>query len=74
MTSGRRRLEDTAVGCRSLAEDDRGRAEAMMNPHMRTTLERSAEAWAARAKLLDRLENSFNERVAAHGRSVARAQ
>jgi hypothetical protein len=46
----------------------------MMNPHMRTTLERSAEAWAARAKLLDRLENSFNERVAAHGRSVARAQ
>ena len=67
MTSGRRRLEDTAEGCRALAEDDRGRASAMENPHMRATLERSAHTWAARARLLDRLETSLNERAAANG-------
>lgn len=72
MTSARRRAEDTADGCRSLAENDRVRATAMINPHMRTSLERSADAWAARAKLLQRLETRFNERVASG--SVAAAQ
>ena len=71
MTSGRRKLEDTAEGCRSLAEDDRARATAMINPHMRASLERSAEAWTVRAKLLERLERNFNERIAAGGHSMA---
>lgn len=74
MTSARRRVENTAEGCRSLAEDDRIRATAMINPHMRASLERSADAWTARAKLLDRMEASFNERLAANGRSIAPAQ
>lgn len=71
MTSGRRKLEDTAQGCRCLAEDDRLRATAMINPHMRAALERSAEAWTERAKLLERLERNFNERIAASGPSTA---
>jgi hypothetical protein len=65
VTSGRRRPEDTAQGCRSLAENDRGRAAAVAGEHMRATLERSADAWAARAQLLDRLETSFNARIEA---------
>lgn len=74
MISARRRVENTAAGCRSLAEDDRIRATAMINPRMRASLERSADTWTARAKLLDRLEASFNERLAANGRSIAPAQ
>jgi hypothetical protein len=74
VTSGRRRLEDTAGGCRSFAQDDRARATSTINPRMRATLERSAEAWTARAKLLDRLEANFNDRVAANDRSVVPPQ
>lgn len=74
MTSGRRRLEDTAGGCRSLAQDDRARATSTINQRMRATLERSAEAWTARAKLLDRLEANFNDRAAANDRSVVPPQ
>lgn len=69
MISARRKTEDTAEGCRSLAQNDRARAAQMVNPHMRASLERSAEAWTARAKLLDRLETNFNQRVAMQGRS-----
>jgi hypothetical protein len=58
-----RKREDTAEGCRELAEGDRARAaDAGGSGHMRDTLERSAEAWGARAKLLDRLEKSFSAR------------
>jgi len=32
---------------------------------MRAVLERSAHAWSARARLLDRLEKDFTERAAA---------
>lgn len=74
MTSARRRVEDTAEGCRSLAEDDRARAAAMINPQMRASHERSASAWTARAKLLERLETGFNERIAANRRSTAAVQ
>lgn len=74
MTSAHRRAEDTAEGCRSLAQDDRARAKAMINLHMRATLERSAEAWSARAKFLGRLERNFEERVAAHSRSIKEAR
>ena len=34
---------------------------------MRGTLERSADAWASRAELLDRLETNFNARAEAYG-------
>ena len=72
MTSARRRPEDSAEGCRSLAANDRTRASAAVNPQMRATLERSAEAWSARAQLLDRLATNFNERIAAHDQLLAK--
>ena len=64
MTSRRRRPEDSAEGCRELEQADRLRAAATPNAHARESLERSAEAWNARAALLDRLETSFNKRAA----------
>lgn len=60
----RKKREDTAEGCRTLAEDDRGRAAANPNEHMRRSLQHSADAWAARARLLDRLQASFQARAA----------
>jgi hypothetical protein len=74
VTSGKRRLEDTAEGCRSLAENDRSRADAALNAHMRASLERSADAWSARAKLLESLQARFHARVAAGDRSMAPTQ
>ena len=74
MTSPRRRPEDTAEGCACLAANDRVRAAEMVNPHMRVFHERSAHAWIAMAALLERLERSFNERLAVNGRSPAPAQ
>ena len=61
----RRRPEDTAAGCRTMADDDRARAAAMGSDRMRFRLERSADAWTARADLLQRLERSFNARATA---------
>jgi len=55
--------EDTAEGCRSLARADRARAVAASSAHMRNSLQRSAEAWATRANLLQRLDKSFNARA-----------
>jgi hypothetical protein len=52
--SGKR--EDSAAGCRSLASDDRDRAEDSDSDRMRFRLACSAEAWTNRAELLDRLE------------------
>ena len=52
----RRKPEDSAEGCRLLASDDRARAEQSDSAHMRFRLACSAEAWTARAELLDRLE------------------
>jgi hypothetical protein len=51
-----RKLEDSAAGCRSLASDDRDRAEQSDSDRMRFRLACSAEAWTNRAELLDRLE------------------
>lgn len=48
--------EDSAAGCRSLASDDRDRAEHSDSDRMRFRLACSAEAWTNRAELLDRLE------------------
>jgi hypothetical protein len=63
MTPSRRKLEDSADGCRAFAASDRERASATANTHIRATFERSAEAWSVRADLLDRLEQSFNARA-----------
>ena len=52
----KRKPEDTADGCRLLASDDRARAEESVSAHMRFRLACSAEAWTARAELLDRME------------------
>ena len=48
--------ENTADGCRSMAQDDRDRAQESDSDRMRFRLACSAEAWTARADLLDRLE------------------
>jgi hypothetical protein len=65
MSSSRRKPEDSADGCRALAESDRERASATNNIHIRATFKRSAEAWSARASLLERLEVSFDAPSAA---------
>ena len=67
--SRRRRPEDTADGCRALAEADRTRAADVTSEHMRGSLERSAESWGKRANLLDRLEGSFSARAEAHAQA-----
>jgi hypothetical protein len=61
----RRKPEDTAEGCRRLAHDDRSRAAGSASEHIRRSLEGSADAWIARAALLQRLEASFNARAEA---------
>jgi hypothetical protein len=60
MSLSRRKPEDSADGCRAFAASDRERASATVNTYIRATFERSAEAWKARANLLDRLETSFD--------------
>lgn len=57
-----KKREDTAAGCRTLAEDDQARAATAGSDHMRQILERSAQAWATRANMLERLETEFTER------------
>lgn len=64
MNSCRRKAEDSADGCRAFAASDRERASATANAHVRARFERSAEAWSARAGLLDRLETRFDARAA----------
>jgi hypothetical protein len=64
MRSSRRKPEDSADGCRVFAASDRERALTAASGHVRATFERSAEAWSARASLLDHLETSFGTRVA----------
>lgn len=59
------KVEDSADGCRALARADRARAASTSTGHMRAVLERSADAWSARARLLDRLERDFTKRAAA---------
>jgi hypothetical protein len=64
MSSPRRKPEDSADGCRAFAASDRERASTAANGQVRATFERSAEAWSARASLLDRLETSLDASVA----------
>lgn len=63
MSSAKRKAEDSAEGCRGLERDSRERAAATTSEHMRAILERSANAWSARAKLLSRLESNFLSRA-----------
>jgi hypothetical protein len=63
MSSSRRKPEDSADGCRAFAASDRERASTTTNIHVRATFERSAEAWSARAGLLERLQTSFDGRA-----------
>ncbi len=63
MSSAKRKPEDSAEGCRGLERDSRERAAETTSEHMRTVLERSADAWSARAKLLSRLESNFLARA-----------
>jgi hypothetical protein len=67
----RAKREDTAEGCRQLAQDDRSRATEVCSQHMRHCLQRSADAWTARAALLGRLDASFRARAEAHARGHA---
>lgn len=64
MRSVPRKPEDSADGCRALEQADRLRAAAMPNPQMRDSLERSADAWSARATLLERVAERSTELVA----------
>ena len=66
----RRKPEDTAEGCRALAADDRERAAKAGNKHVRLTFERSAEAWSARAILLERAKENFHARAGANARAT----
>jgi len=63
MSSPRRKPEDSVDGCRAFAASDRERALTAANGHVRDRFERSAEAWSARASLLEGLEASFDARV-----------
>lgn len=47
MSTAKRKEEDSADGCRGLAQDGRARAATMTSVHMRAVLERSADAWSA---------------------------
>ena len=68
VSSARRKPEDTAEGCRALADADRERAAATPNDHMRASFNRSASAWVLRANLLDRLQASFDDRATANAK------
>jgi hypothetical protein len=64
MSSPRQKPEDSADGCRAFATSDRDKAAATPSGQMRICLERSADAWTARASLLERLRASFDARAA----------
>ena len=55
---------DTAAGCRSHAEQDRARAQAMDTDNGRLRLQRSAKAWDVRAAELDDLAETEQARHA----------
>ena len=63
MSSTKREPEDSADDCRGLERDRRERAAATTSEHMRMILERSTNAWSAKAQLLSRLERNFLARA-----------
>ena len=74
MSSSKRKPEDSADGCRAFEASDRERASETPNAHIRATFERSAEAWSARAGLLERLETSFDARRKSKGQAIEDGQ
>ena len=58
-----RKREDTAAGCSELAQDDEARAADSANEQRRSALQRSAQSWASRAEMLERLERYFAVRA-----------
>lgn len=72
MSSNRRKREDTAEGCRVLANDDRERAALISNDHMRSIFECSARVWSKRADMLGRLEASLEARTAFNASAFAK--
>ena len=63
LTLRRKQPQDTPGGCRALAAADLSRAEALVGEHVRWRYEHSAQAWLARADLLERLETKFQARL-----------
>lgn len=63
MSSAIRKAEDTTQGCRNLERNSRELAAATIGEHRRTILERSANAWSARAQHLSGLERTFLARA-----------
>jgi hypothetical protein len=57
-----KRPEDTPDGCRTLAAADLRRAADVAVAHVRWRYRHSADAWLARADLLDQIEATFQER------------
>jgi hypothetical protein len=62
-------VQDTVAGCHGLAAADIARASLMDTENGRRRLESSALSWANRAELIQRLDDSFEER-----RAVARSE
>ena len=60
-----RRAEDTALGCRNLADAGLVAAAKMDTANGRARGEASAAVWLVRARLLDRVEASDKARIAA---------
>ena len=63
LTTRPKRPEDTSAGCRALAAEDLRRAEGLTAEQASWRYQRSAQAWLARADLLDRLEGKDRVRM-----------
>ena len=63
LTLHRRQPQDTSAGCRARAAADLSRAAELTGDHVRWRYQHSAQAWLARADLLDRLEAKFQARL-----------
>jgi predicted RNA polymerase sigma factor len=65
----RKAVQDTVLGCRGFAAADVARASLMDTANGRRRFETSATAWATRADMIQRLDESSNAR-----RALARAE
>ena len=63
LTLRRKQPQDTPAGCRALAAADLSRAEGLSGEHVRWRYRHSAQAWLARAELLEGLEAKFQARL-----------
>jgi hypothetical protein len=58
-----KRPADTAAGCRDRASADLIAAAAMMTRNGQLRMEASSACWAARAELLQQMDDNFNARM-----------